>query len=197
MPTLTRFAPFEQYARRRQELGIDPLSTDSSLPPTISPSDIRKDKILDSALSGSITGSLLRGIRCACFYIIRWRHNELESLCLAGRTAIVPGLLMGTAVAATLQYTYNEINLSRLRFISKLNQESRTAVSKPVIRPQNTPSNPELTENWMDVFLKAIGMTPITDEEYVVKMKKTREVYLKRIHELEMQLETESSRGKS
>ena len=104
---------------------------------------------------------------------------------------------MGTAVAATLQYTYNEINLSRLRFISKLNQENRTAVPKPVIRPQNTPSNPEPTENWMDVFLKAIGMTPITDEEYVVKMKKTREVYLKRIHELEMQLETESGRGKS
>ncbi|KJA14817.1 hypothetical protein HYPSUDRAFT_194783 [Hypholoma sublateritium FD-334 SS-4] len=178
VPTLTRLVPFEQYARRRRELGIDPPSTDSSLPSTVSPSDIRRDKILDSAVSGSITGSLLRGIR-------------------SGRSAIVPGFIMGTAVAAILQYSYNEINLSRLRYISKLNQENRTAVPKPVIRPRNSPPSPEPTETWMEVFLKTIGMTPVTDEEYIAKMKKTRDVYLKRIHELEVQLETESDRRKS
>lgn len=104
---------------------------------------------------------------------------------------------MGTVVAAILQYSYNEINLSRLRYISKLKQENRTAVPKPVIKPRNSPPSLEPTETWMEVFLKTIGMTPVTDEEYIAKMKKTRNVYLKRIHELEVQLETESGKGKS
>lgn len=101
---------------------------------------------------------------------------------------------MGAVVATVVQYSYNEVNLARLRHISKLKQENRQAVKIPVIKPQNSHPDPASTTTWMDVFLKAIGLTPITDEEYIAKMKKTRGVYLNRIEELQAQLELEEQK---
>jgi len=64
-PLLIHFASGEQYARRRRELGISPLTKDetSSTLQTISLTDLRWNKLLDSGLSGVLTGGALRGFR--------------------------------------------------------------------------------------------------------------------------------------
>jgi hypothetical protein len=102
---------------------------------------------------------------------------------------------MGAGAGTLIQYGCNELNLARLRYILKLNQENRTAVEKPVPKPRNEIQAPDSTTTWMDAFLIGIGLVPITDEEYISKMKKTRDGYLKRIQELETQL-TEEQRSR-
>lgn len=104
---------------------------------------------------------------------------------------------MGAAVGSLIQYGVNEVNLRRLRYISRLHQENRTAVEKPTMKPRHEVQIQDSTTTWMDTFLRGIGLVPITDDEYVSKMKKTRDVYLKRIEELEAQLEEEKSRQDS
>ncbi len=61
--------PFEQYQRRRRELGIDhePTEPKSTAPHnnfTPELSSLRNHKILDSAVSGTVAGGLLRALKC-------------------------------------------------------------------------------------------------------------------------------------
>ncbi|KAF9479304.1 hypothetical protein BDN70DRAFT_700289 [Pholiota conissans] len=177
-PVLTRVVPWEQYAHRRRELGIDTASEDDALPSKIALSEVRKNKLLDSGMSGAIAGAFLRGIR-------------------SGRVGIIPGLWMGAVAGSLIQYGVNEMNIMRLRYIAKLHQENRTAVEKPTVKPRQEIQIRDSTTTWMDTFLRGIGLEPITDDEYISKMKKTRDVYLKRIAELETQLEKEKSRQDS
>jgi hypothetical protein len=39
----------------------------------------------------------------------------------------------------------------------------------------------------MQMFLSMIGVRPMSEQEYLAKMKRTRDAYLKRIAELELQ----------
>lgn len=64
-PLLIHFASGEQYARRRRELGISPLTkNETSTLQDMSLTDLRWNKLLDSGLSGVLTGGALRGFRC-------------------------------------------------------------------------------------------------------------------------------------
>ena len=62
-PLLVHTIPWPQYENRRRALGIatpeDSLTLDG---PSIH--DLRSDKLLDSAISGAITGGLIRGWKC-------------------------------------------------------------------------------------------------------------------------------------
>ncbi|KAF8163622.1 hypothetical protein B0H34DRAFT_330712 [Crassisporium funariophilum] len=86
----------------------------------------------------------------------------------SGRRAVLSGILTAGAVCTLLQYGCNEISLARLRYISRLQEGNRPAQ-----------------------LLKTVGLLPVSDEEYLNKMERTREVYLKRIAELERQVEEE------
>jgi len=65
-PLLVHYTPGEQYARQRRALGLRPLETDEEILSSriSSPSDIRWSKLMDSGLSGMLTGGALRGIQC-------------------------------------------------------------------------------------------------------------------------------------
>ncbi|KDR73651.1 hypothetical protein GALMADRAFT_251427 [Galerina marginata CBS 339.88] len=171
-PALVHFAPWLQYARRRRELGID-LSTPTEPGSLL---DLHTNKLLDSALSGAITGGMLRGIR-------------------SGRRAILPGMVMTGVACSFLQYGYNELSIMRLRYIAKLNEEDRAAVTVPSSKPRTAipdRSEPSTTSpSAVQLFLSMIGVRPLSDEEYLAKMKRTRNAYLKRIAELELQKEEE------
>lgn len=106
-------------------------------------------------------------------------HNSL----LAGRRAIVPGALSIGAVCTLLQLAYNEAGIIRLQYISGLNR-SRT------LPTPTTLSAPSLSMS--DRFLALLGLKPVTDEEYIAKVKTTRDGYLKRIAELEQQVAVEA-----
>lgn len=163
-PLLAHTLPWPQYARRRAELGISPHSDSPLDSPTIS--DLRKHKTLDSGLSGALTGGILRG----------WK---------SGTRAFLPGALTIGALCTLLQLAYNEVGITRLRYISGL-KDSASA------RPSAPPSKP-LTER----FLSLLGVKQVTDEQHIAKLKATRDGHLKRIAELEQQLATEKAKNDS
>jgi hypothetical protein len=48
----------------------------------------------------------------------------------------------------------------------------------------------------LERILITFGMQPLSDEEYLTKLKNTRNIHLKRIEELEQQLEAEKPQNK-
>ncbi|KAG5642877.1 hypothetical protein DXG03_001919 [Asterophora parasitica] len=101
----------------------------------------------------------------------------------AGPRAILPGALTIGAACTLLQLAFNEAAITRVKYISGL------SVSAPV-KPATPPSKP-LFERFLGMF----GLQPVTDEQYVEKLKATRDGHLKRIAELEQQIETEKAGG--
>ncbi|RDB22273.1 hypothetical protein Hypma_010602 [Hypsizygus marmoreus] len=161
-PLLVSTLPWPQYVRRRRELGINDASDDSSSalgPPTWS--DLRQHKTLDTGISGVLAGGALRG----------WK---------SGPRAIVPGALTIGAVCTLLQLAYNEIGITRLRYVSGLN--GTLSVPK-----SSSPPSKSLSQR----FLGLLGLQAVTDEEYLAKMKTTRDSHVKRIAELERQIQQE------
>lgn len=82
-PVLVHTLPLEQYETRRHELGIgEPSSETGNPPPTTSNSEfsaIRSHKVLDSALSGVVTGGFLRSLKCRLSFLLR-RSRRLMPL---------------------------------------------------------------------------------------------------------------------
>ncbi|KAG6817794.1 hypothetical protein H0H87_003202 [Tephrocybe sp. NHM501043] len=131
-------------------------------------SDLRKHNTLDSGLSGALAGGALRG----------WK---------SGPRAILPGALTISAACTLLQILYNEASISRLRYISGLKNKSPAveAPAAPPIKPT------------LERFLSFIGVRQVTDQQYIDKMKATRDMHLKRIAELEQQIAVENAKEKS
>jgi len=128
--------------------------------------DLRCNKLLDSGLSGIITGAALRGIQ-------------------TGPRAVLPGAMIVGAAATVLQYGYNELSIMRLRYISSLRRSEENR------KTTGTALN-QITDSPFQSLLKLFGVVPISDEEYLAKLKRSREIYLKRIGELENQIEEEN-----
>ncbi|KAF8809024.1 hypothetical protein BYT27DRAFT_7254907 [Phlegmacium glaucopus] len=168
-PILTHVAPWRQYVHRRRELGISDSLDDVPSFEKLSWSDLRANRLLDSALAGAVT------------------------VLQAGRHAIVSGAITASAVCTLLQYACNELGIARLRYISTLQEENKL---QPSPKAHNGRHGKQVYEPSGSVFqqlLKAVGLIPVSDEEYLVKLKRTREVYLKRMVELEQQVEEEKT----
>lgn len=170
-PLLIHFATGEQYERQRQRLGKSPVTKDeTSTLPAMSWNDLRWNKLLDSGLSGMLTGAALRGFR-------------------TGVRAILPGALVVGAATTFLQYGYNELSVMRLRYVSNLHKSTSVeehASGKTVTQALNDVSEPAFQS-----LMKLFGVIPLSDEEYLAKLRKSREIYLRRIGELEKQIEAE------
>ncbi|KAF6763783.1 hypothetical protein DFP72DRAFT_1059831 [Ephemerocybe angulata] len=157
-PVLTYTAPWPQYARRREELGVTKFGSEAASTPSPSSSGdaavtvdtLRTNKLLDSGISGAATGGLVRGIR-------------------SGRAAILPGAAMAGVACVALQYAYNRATMARLRLL---------AAPQPEVAGEPQPS---FRERMFSIF----GVSQISEEEYIDKLKKTRDLYLKRISDLE------------
>jgi hypothetical protein len=112
----------------------------------------------------------------------------------AGPKAILPGALTASALCTLLQLAYNELGVSRLRYISRLKEES----SMPKTPASSTTHSPiissEASKSFSARILTTLGLQPLSDQEYLDKMKMTRETYLKRIAILEEQLEKEKAK---
>lgn len=114
---------------------------------------------------------------------------------LAGPRAILPGALTAGAFCTMLQIAYNELGVARLRYISRLNKESSLPAPTPAPEPHiSSPISQEAAKSFSEKILMTLGLQPVSDEEYLAKMKKTREMYMKRITELEAQLEIEKAK---
>ncbi|KAH9484369.1 hypothetical protein JR316_0003850 [Psilocybe cubensis] len=170
-PTLNRLAPWSQYAHRRQEAGR-PLSQDpySSNTP-VSLSDLRTNQLLDSAISGASVVGVFHAI--------------------SRKPGVIPVMITAGTVCTLLQYGFNELNIIRLNYISKLREENRPAIADPSSRIQNNSAPLEGSVHLLESLLGFVGFKPMPDEEYLEKLKKTRDSHLRRIAALEQQVRDE------
>ncbi|KAG7092674.1 hypothetical protein E1B28_009008 [Marasmius oreades] len=144
--------------------------------------ELRTEKLLDSGLSGFVTGGMIR------------------SLTSGLRVAFPAALTMGTACTG-LQFLFNQLKISRLRYLSAPLTLSDDAEATPSTLPTSSPpaspthtSFNESEPNWTTSLLKFIGVKPLADEEYLSKLRSQREAYLKRIAELESQIDDAKTR---
>ncbi|KAF9063814.1 hypothetical protein BDP27DRAFT_1426470 [Rhodocollybia butyracea] len=159
-PLLVSTAPFAQYERRRKEGSSGSSLEDLKL------SEIRSDRLLDSGVSGLITGGILRGFT-------------------GGIRTIAPGAVSGGVLCTLLQYMFNESRILRLEYLvhQKNNPEPKPSTTS------NTPQNE--APKWAERLLQAIGIKSLSDAEYLASLKKQRETHLKRIAELEDEIKRE------
>ncbi|GLB34659.1 hypothetical protein LshimejAT787_0202240 [Lyophyllum shimeji] len=164
-PLLVHTLPWPQYARRRAALGVSPHPSD---PPQVAEPPTISDLRKHKTLDSGLSGALTGGV------LRGWK---------SGRKAVVPGALTVGALCTLLQLAYNEAGVIRLRYISGLNEPARATSS--------TSPSKSLGERFLGLF----GVRQVTDEQYLVKLKATRDAHLTRIAELEQQLATEKQKA--
>lgn len=114
----------------------------------------------------------------------------------AGRHTIVSGAVTASTVCIVLQYACNEIGIAKLRYVSKSQEENKSLITQPSSKLQNGKQVYEPSGSVFQQLLKLVGLVPVSDEEYLTKLKRMREVYLKRMVELEKQVEEEKNTKK-
>ncbi|KAJ7940460.1 hypothetical protein B0H13DRAFT_1938198 [Mycena leptocephala] len=126
-------------------------------------SGLRKHNLLDSGVSGAATGGILRGLT-------------------AGRRTIGPAAITAGMACVLLQAAYNELGIQRIKYVSKLSQQRETSAALP-----ETPVKPSLSTR----ILGTLGVRILSDEELLIKFRREREKHLKKIEQLERELEAD------
>ncbi|KAJ6525622.1 hypothetical protein B0H19DRAFT_1198028 [Mycena capillaripes] len=141
-------------------------SLDENNNANLSWSGLRRHNLLDSGVSGAAVGGLLRGLT-------------------AGRRTTGPAAITAGMACVLLQAAYNELGIQRIKYVSNLSQQSETSAVTPEV-----PVEPSLSTRFLGVF----GVRSLSDEELLVKFRRERETYLKKIEELERGLEADKMR---
>lgn len=110
----------------------------------------------------------------------------------AKKPRAIPAMMTAGAVCTLLQYGYNELNIVRLNYISKLRDENRLAIAAPSPRSQSDSGPHQDSLPLLESLLSLVGIKPMPEEQYLEKMKKTRDAHLRRIAELEQKTREES-----
>ncbi|KAJ3868331.1 hypothetical protein EV359DRAFT_32410, partial [Lentinula novae-zelandiae] len=121
-------------------------------------SEIRTDRLSESAISGFFTGGILRGVT-----------RNLR--------AVSSGAISAGVICTLLQYMYNESRIIRLKYL--VHQRENSATSSR----DNRASNSSIP--WTERLLGIIGIKAVSDEEHLISLKQQRDAHLKRIAELE------------
>ncbi|ETW85974.1 hypothetical protein HETIRDRAFT_100471 [Heterobasidion irregulare TC 32-1] len=129
--------------------------------------DMRTHNVLDSLVSGGITGGILRA----------WRHGSRGGL---------SGLAMGAVGCTLLQYSANELGIQRVKFVSR-----RLGIATPGQQPVGSS---EPTRPLGQRIAGLLGFKSLSDEQFIAQMKQDRDTYMKRIAELEKLQEEEKGR---
>ncbi|KAJ4487737.1 hypothetical protein J3R30DRAFT_3279579, partial [Lentinula aciculospora] len=152
-PLLVATLPIAHYQRRGKD------SEDN-----LQWSEIRTDRLLDSAISGFLTGGILRGV-----------NRDFR--------AVSSGAISAGVICTLLQCIYNELKIIRLEYL--VHQRERE-ISSPQTAMSSSISRP-----WTERLLQTIGIKAISDQEHLISLKKQRDAHLNRISELEEQIKQE------
>ncbi|KAG8711620.1 hypothetical protein FRC08_015678 [Ceratobasidium sp. 394] len=176
-PALVLSLDTSEYARRRADLGI--LSPFPSASTLATPPDelraIRQNRLLDTSISGALTGAGLN----------YWRR---------GARGIVPGATTAALVCTLLQYVVNELAVQRIRYVANTVAPASVAptpqptpvVITPPLAP-TTPSKP-LSQKIVDTISYVIPLTRLDDKEYLQRLEHKRDILDSKIDRLEQQL---------
>ncbi|KAI6022721.1 hypothetical protein EDC04DRAFT_2506953, partial [Pisolithus marmoratus] len=142
-------------------------------------SHIRTSRLLDSAISGGVTGGVLN----------TWKR---------GKVGLVSGLGTGALLCTLLQWGVNELHIFRIRYVYRTTATSLPAVGDESDAVKGHDANDRLVlpsvqmvsyqhqkaESWGDRILSAFGRR-VSDDDYLKRLKTERDTYLRRIEELE------------
>jgi hypothetical protein len=95
-----------------------------------------------------------------------------------GPRGILPGFTTGSLVCTILQLAYNETGVARLKYIHSISN---------VERDHDSSRQLEYKERVMGL----LGIQKISDEEYLKRLKRKRDIYLQQIKILEQEQEKE------
>ncbi|KAI6028458.1 hypothetical protein F5J12DRAFT_903426 [Pisolithus orientalis] len=159
-PVLTLTHVGNHHTRRKEsESAVDGFT---GTEPALSWSHIRTSRLLDSAISGGIAGGVLNA----------WKR---------GKVGLVPGLGTGALLCTLLQWGVNELHIFRIRHVYRT-----TTTSLPVIGDKS--DTHQEAESWGDRILSAFGRR-VSNDDYLKRLKTERDTYLRRIEELERELQ--------
>ncbi len=109
-------------------------------------------------------------------------------------------MVTGSIVCVLLQFAYNEIGVARVKYVSQTfgdpTKPSSLLQTKPVVPQESTslgsvsstvPQTP--AKAFSDRVFDLFGFRKVTDDEYLEKLKQQRDGHLRRIAELEKELE--------
>lgn len=97
-----------------------------------------------------------------------------------GIRGALPGFVMGALGCTIAQLAVNELEVTRLKFVSqKLRASPQPA---PV---QTKPTEPQSVPPFLDKVASLFGLQRMSNEEYLTKLRKERDAALKRIAVLE------------
>ncbi|THU85645.1 hypothetical protein K435DRAFT_869066 [Dendrothele bispora CBS 962.96] len=171
-PCFVYALPLAQYERKRAEMRLQP----GEELPQLTWNQIRTDKLLDSGASGFATGGLIRGIA-------------------AGPRAVLSGGVTAGFLCSLLQYMYNELKVARLIYLSHKSNVAQkqslpdSSIPRTVDVHNGLSNPPTFGKPWTARMLKYIGIRTLSDEEYLETLKLQRDGHLKKIAELEKELE--------
>ncbi|KAJ7271950.1 hypothetical protein B0H12DRAFT_1215875 [Mycena haematopus] len=153
------------YSGQRRESTHE---SDNAAPEYLSWSGLRRHNLLDSGLSGAVTGGILRGLTSGRRTI--------------GRAAITAGM-----ACVLLQAAYNELGIQRIKYLGRLSQA-----------PETSPVPPETIKSSVaSRILGLLGARPLSDEDLLSKYRREKDKHLKKIQELEQELEMERERERN
>ncbi|KAL1706879.1 hypothetical protein EV121DRAFT_289061 [Schizophyllum commune] len=154
-----------------RELVIRPLLRDH-IPP---PSSVRRENLIESGVSGALTGGLLRGIR-------------------SGPPAAVSGALILGTLTTSLQYAFNAVRATPPPTTSTSTSISSNDPTSPI--SSNTSPAPKTPAHRLtDALLALFGVYPITLEEQIASLKRKRDAHVRKIREIEERLGLERDEG--
>ncbi|KIO13418.1 hypothetical protein M404DRAFT_12371 [Pisolithus tinctorius Marx 270] len=94
-----------------------------------------------------------------------------------GKVGLVPGLGTGALLCTLLQWGVNELHIFRIRHVY------RTITTMQTVSYQH-----QEAESWGDRILSAFGRR-VSNDDYLKRLKTERDTYLRRIEELERELQ--------
>lgn len=153
---------------------------------------MRLHHTLDSALSGGITGSVLNTWKRSLSPRVFQSRIKSDSMVLplGGTRGTFTGLMFGSVFCTLGQLLYNEFGVQRIKYISR-----RHLIPSPSPTPiASEPSKlPAPKRPLLDRMIHVIGFNRLSDEEYLAQLREKRAAYLRRIANLEAQLEEEKN----
>lgn len=94
-------------------------------------------------------------------------------------------------LCALIQIAYNEASITRLKLIARKKEAAVLRENPPPPPIHSIPEPRQQSTPIMGRILDALGMKPLPTEEYIRRLKKTRDLHLAEIQKLEEQIERE------
>ncbi|KAJ7097770.1 hypothetical protein B0H15DRAFT_1007626 [Mycena belliarum] len=154
------------YSRKRKGT-VDEVPDDLPAGDHLSWSSLRRHNLLDSGISGAATGGILRSLQ-------------------TGRRTVAPAALTAGIVCILLQAAYNELGIQRIRYVGKISRPPEISPAPPQDPPQ-----PAFKTQILGMF----GLKLLSDEELLGRYRRERDKHMKKIEELEQELEEDGRRS--